>query len=106
MVTSFDGQLLKKFKECAPDAAVGILTVPDLSFLSMFNLSQYLPADKALADYELEDVKEVPGMISMILKSFGAKGRTPAETILEVVAGIAAVTPPGTTWKDLKAVIA
>ena len=89
-------------KEYMPEIPVGIITVPDMSFLTMFNLSQYLPAEKPLAEYELEDVKGVPGMVSMILKGFGAKGRSPEDTLLEAVHAVAAATPSGTTYSELK----
>jgi len=105
MVTSFDRRLLKAMKEYAPQIPVGILTVPDLSFLTVFNVSKHLPADKPLEDYEAEDLQDVPGMVSMLLKGFGAKGRSPEETLLEVIRGAAAAVPPGSTYNDLKEMI-
>ena len=48
----------------------------------------------------------MPGMVSMILKGFGAKGRTPQETLLEALHAVGAATPPGTTYSDLKGLLA
>ena len=106
IVTSFDSKILKEFKEYAPQIPVGIITIPDLSFLNMFNLAEFIPAEKPLEDYEAEDVKDVPGMISIFLKGFGAKGRTPQETMLEVVHSVAAAVPAGTSYLDLKTMLA
>ena len=105
LITSFDRRLLKALKEYAPEIPVGILTVPDLFFLTLFNVSKHLPADKPPEDFETEDLQDVPGMVSMLLKGFGAKGRSPEETLLEVIRGVAAAVPSGTTYNDLKAMI-
>ncbi len=101
MVTSFDRVLLKAMKEYAPDIPAGIVTIPDMTFLSMFDLTQFIPADKPLQDFEADDVKHFPEMLLSILKGFGANGGTPEETLLELVHGIAAATPPGTTYNEL-----
>jgi len=106
MVTSFDKELLKIMKEYAPEVQVGILTIPNLSALSLFNLSQFFPADKALADYEPEDVENVPEPVIKLMESFGAKGKTHTELLLELLHGVGAATPSGTTWSELEILIA
>ena len=102
LVTSFDKQLLKEFKEYAPEIPVGILTIPNMSFLALFNPSAYIPADKALQDFEAEDVKDIPQVLVSILQGFGAKGSTPEETMLEIFHAVAAATPSGTTYRNLE----
>ncbi len=106
MVTSFDKELLKSIKEYAPEIQAGILTIPNLSALSLFNLSQFFPADKALADYGPEDVENVPEPVIALMESFGAKGKTHTEMLLEIMHAVGAATPSGTTWSDLENLIA
>ena len=105
MVTSFDKELLKSMKEYAPEIQVGILTIPNLSALALFNLSQFFPADKALADYGPEDVENVPEPVIALMESFGAKGKTHTELLLELLHGVGAATPAGTTWSELEVLI-
>jgi len=106
IVTSFDRVLLKAIKEYAPDIPAGIITIPDMTFLTMVDLTQLIPADKPLQDFEAEDVKNFPEMLLTILKGFGAQGGTPEETLLELVHGVAAAVPPGTSYNELKGMLA
>ena len=105
IVSSFDGGLLHLMKEYAPEVHVALLTVPNLSAISMLNLSKYLPAEKALADYTPEDLQNVPAAIAMALRAFGVHGDTPEEIILGVAKDIADIAPLNTTWRDVEAAI-
>ena len=99
-VSSFDPELLRALKEQAPDIRTAILTLPDLSALAIFNLSELLPKDKPLAEYTIEDLENLPRALTLVLKGFGVKGDTPAETAFTVIRGIAAAAPEGATWND------
>ena len=105
MVSSFDGKLLKEMKQYAPTIPVALLTVPNFSLISVFRLSDYFPREKPLSEYTLEDVKEVPAALSVIMRGFGAKGRTADDVVLDVIKGIAAVVPEGATWNEAEKLI-
>ena len=105
MVCSFDSQLLKELKAYAPEIHVAMLTIPDLSILSLFNLSVFMPKDKPLRDYTMEDVARIPEGVASLLRSFGAKGNSKEEILLETIADITAVVPVNTTWNELEEMI-
>ncbi len=104
-VSSFDARLLKEMKRYAPSIPVALLTVPNLSAISLFRLSDYFPQEKPLSEYTLDDVKKVPAAVSVILRGFGAKGNTPAGIVLDVIKGVAAVVPEGSSWTDAEQLI-
>ncbi len=100
MVSSFDPELLKALKDCAPDIRAAMITVPGLTFLSFFDLGKYFPEDKALTDFGPEDVKNIPGFLIMMMRGFGARGESPEEIALEVIDNLAAVIPTGLTLPE------
>ena len=102
MVSSFDANLLRQLKAYAPDIAVALLTIPDLSTVSYFHLANYLPENKPVSEYTPEDVANVPEALGILLSGFGIPGDTPQETILEALNGIAAVAPEDYTWNDVE----
>jgi len=104
-VSSFDGRLLKELKEYAPEISAALLTVPRLSIISVFNLSDFFPKEKPLTEYTAEDVKDVPPGLAVILRGFGAKGKTNEDLILDVIKDIAAVAPEGATWDETEKLI-
>lgn len=99
-VSSFDSGLLMELREYAPEFPAAILTVPNFSAASFFNLSKYLPEDKPLIDYTLEDVRDLPGALSLVLMGFGFQGNSPEEIFLHTIETLAASTPPGVTWDE------
>ena len=103
MISSFDVGLLKAMKACAPEIPVAALTVPNLSAVSLLNVGSMLPADKALSDYTVEDVKGIPWYVTWILRAFGSHGGTDEEMLLSFIEGVAAVAPAGATWSDAEA---
>ena len=105
MVSSFDSGLLKEMKRYAPNISVALLTIPNLSALSLIHLSDYLPGDKPLAELTAEDVTDMPGMVPMLLSGFGARGNSPEEILIDVIKGIAAIAPEGSSWNDVEALI-
>ena len=105
IITSFDGDLLKQLKEYAPELSAGILTIPNLSAITLLNLSEYLPAGKALSEYTAEDVSEVPEIVAILLRAFGAHGSSTEEVLLYVIKGIAAVASPQADWSEVEVLI-
>ena len=105
IVCSFDDRLLKEMKEYAPEIKTGILTVPNLSAISMFHLADYLPKDKPLSEYTKEDVKRLPAIIAKAFAGFGAHGNSPEEIYLDLVRGVAAVVPDEAVWEDVEKLI-
>ena len=105
MVSSFDGRLLKEMKRYAPSIPVALLTVPNLSAVSFFRFSDFLPSEKPVSEYTLKDIEKVPPAVSVILRGFGAKGKTPGDIVLDVIKGIAAAMPEGASWKDAEELI-
>ena len=105
MVSSFDKGLLKELNEYAPEIPTAVLAIPNLSAISMFNLSDYFPADKCLKDYTREDVAGVPDVIALIMRGFGVKGDTDEDVVLEVLRGVAAVVPEYATWSEAEEAI-
>ena len=105
MVSSFDKSMLYRIKKYAPHINVALLTVPNLSALSLLNLTYYLPKDKALSDYTEEDIQDIPEIVEMALRGFGAKGEKPETLMLGVVKAIADIAPPLSTWSDVEELI-
>ena len=105
IVSSFDRHLLKDIKEYAPEISVGMITVPNMSAISMFHLADYLPEDKPLSAYTTEDVKSLPAAIANAFSRFGAHGNTPEEIYLELVRAVAAVVPDDAVWSDVEELI-
>ena len=105
MVSSFDKGLLKELNDYAPEIPTAILTIPNLSAISMLDLSEYFPADKSLRDYTKEDVSDVPEIITLVMRGFGVRGDSDEDVILEVIHGIAAVVPADSTWSEAEEAI-
>ena len=105
MVSSFDAALLKSMKQYAPEIQVALLSIPNLSVVLLFRLSDCLPLDKPISEYTAKDVQKVPQTVVSILRGFGAKGESAEELLLEVVQGVAAVVPEGTTWPEAEIMI-
>ena len=105
IVSSFDRDLLKEIKEYAPEITAGMITIPNMSAISMFHLADYLPKDKPLSAYTAEDVKNLPAAIANAFSRFGAHGNSPEEIYLELVRAVAAVVPDNAVWSDVEELI-
>lgn len=105
MVSSFDASLLKALKAYAPDLAVALLTIPNLSAISAIRFADYVPADKPLSEYTLQDVQRIPKLIPTLLRSYGVRGDTLEEVMLDVVREIAAMAPEGMVWSEAEQLI-
>ena len=102
MVSSFDHEILRELKEYAPEIPVGTITIPNLSVLTLFDFSTIFPAEKAIIEYTVEDLKNFPEPIIRLLETFGAKGDTPEEILMSVVEGIAAIAAADAVWSDVE----